>query len=78
MKTGQGRWHNHADPPHVVMVLGDDAAEGELVTGSGRRDEIRPMSFSQPRHGLHAQQMRDLGLVCQAMATSRLHGCHGT
>jgi len=40
---GQGRWHNHADPAHVLVVIGDDAAEGILVTGSRRYEHVAPV-----------------------------------
>ena len=42
-----------ADPAHVLVVLGDDATEGELVAGCRGRDQIADFRVCHPRHEFH-------------------------
>ena len=37
-----------ADPPHILVVCGDDATKGGLVAASRRRDQLVLMSICEP------------------------------
>ena len=41
------------DTAHILVVLGDDRAEGGFITGSGSREHVCPLSVGHPRHYPH-------------------------
>ena len=53
------------DPPHAVVVLRDDVAEGDLVTGSRRCEQARSLSVGHPCHCLHTLYSHLGGLLSQ-------------
>ena len=66
----------HADPAHVVVIGGDDAAEGDLVTRSSGREDVAQLSARQARHRLHISYMHGVGLLSQAGATRGCQDSH--
>ena len=50
-------------------MVGDDAAEGDLVTGSRRRHQIRVLPTSRPRHRPHTIDMHGSAYLSQEAAT---------
>jgi hypothetical protein len=44
-----------ADAAQVLVMGGDDPLEGDLVTGSGRRERVGLLSGCHPRNCLHTQ-----------------------
>ena len=58
------------DPAHVVVVLGDDAAEGDLVTGSRGRKHVAARLAAMRVSASIPTLRPGVGLLSQAMASS--------
>ena len=63
--TGDAEGHT----AHVVVVCGDDPAEGDLVAGSRRCKHACPVPICQPRHNLHTSYSLEAGHLSPDAAT---------